>query len=487
MIKTMSQETINLNLLEKFIKLNGRISKNIYDKFSIDSRKIVSGQIFISLDTRRENNLINIKDAIKNGAYGYISAFQFTRKQVNSTIPFFVQRNLENCFYKIYQNNLKILNSKTKTIGVTGTNGKTSTVLLLAESLTNLNKNVGVISSEGVGLYPSLKKNDYTTPPIDVIYKNYFNFLSKKYDYVIIECSSQGLDQGRLKGICFDYSFITNIYSDHLDYHKSIKNYARAKISIIRQSKCTILNKDSDILMNEISLQDKTRKILISNDIKNKNNCLVTYDDKIGNIYIRNKIIKLPKNNFISFNIYSLLNICTLLHLEDFKNNTIQKAIDNLKPLPGRRQVVNTKERGRFIIDYAHTIQSFQDIYNDFHSNSNITTLFGCGGDRDKSKRKNIAKAVESNSSLSIITEDNSRDENFYSILDDIKSGFNHNNYIVIESRKKAIKYLFKKSNKESLNFILGKGNEDYILKKNKKIRHNDINYLNLLIKKHES
>jgi UDP-N-acetylmuramoyl-L-alanyl-D-glutamate--2,6-diaminopimelate ligase len=174
--------------------------------------------------------------------------------------------------------------------------------------------------------------------------------------------------------------------------------------------------------------------------------------------------------------------------LEDYKNNTIKKVINNLNPLPGRRQVIYTKKRGKFVIDYAHTIQSFHDIFINFNSNSNITTLFGCGGDRDKSKRKTIAKTVDNNSSLSIITEDNSRNENFLSILNDIKSGFgDKKRYIVIESRKKAIKYLFKNSKKDSLNFILGKGNEDYLLKKNKKIRHNDINYLNLLIDKDES
>jgi UDP-N-acetylmuramoyl-L-alanyl-D-glutamate--2,6-diaminopimelate ligase len=174
--------------------------------------------------------------------------------------------------------------------------------------------------------------------------------------------------------------------------------------------------------------------------------------------------------------------------LEDYKNNAIKKVINNLNPLPGRRQIINTKKRGKFVIDYAHTIQSFHDIFMNFNSNSNITTLFGCGGDRDKSKRKIIAKIVDSNSSFSIITEDNSRNENFLSILYDIKLGFgDKKRYIVIKSRKKAIKYLFKNSKKDSLNFILGKGSEDYILKKNKKIRHNDINYLNLLINKDES
>jgi UDP-N-acetylmuramoyl-L-alanyl-D-glutamate--2,6-diaminopimelate ligase len=240
--------------------------------------------------------------------------------------------------------------------------------------------------------------------------------------------------------------------------------------------------------MKELTTKDKKKYAFISNDVRNKKNCLITYNDEKKNIYISNKTIKLTEYTILNFNIYSLLFICAFLYLEDYKNNTIKKVINNLNPLPGRRQIINTKKRGKFVIDYAHTIQSFHDIFMNFNSNSNITTLFGCGGDRDKSKRKIIAKTVDSNSSFSIITEDNSRSENFLSILYDIKSGFgDKKRYIVIESRKKAIKYLFKNSKKDSLNFILGKGNEDYILKKNKKIRHNDINYLNLLINKDES
>ena len=484
----MSQAITSLDLLKRFITLNGLNSKNLYDKFSIDSREVRPGQVFLSLDKNQHKNLINIKHAMKNGACAFVSTFQYTRTKINSPIPFFVQKNLSEYLHKLYQSNLNVLDSKTKTIGVTGTNGKTSTVLLLAQSLISLNKKVGVISSEGIGLYPLLEKNDYTTPPIDTIYKNYSIFLSKKYDYIIIESSSQGLDQGRLKGIHFDYSFITNIYSDHLDYHKSIKNYARAKLSIIQQSKCTILNNDSDILMKELSNKDKMKYIFISNNGKNKNNCLVTYDEKKRNIYVRNNTIKLRDYNIISFNIYSLLFICAFLYSEDYKNNTIKKVINNLKPLPGRRQIIYTKKRGKFVIDYAHTIQSFHEIFKEFNSNSIITTLFGCGGDRDKSKRKIIAKTVDINSSFSIITEDNSRNENFVSILHDIKSGFSdEKKYIVIKSRKNAIKYLFQNSKKDSLNFILGKGNEDYILKKNKKIIHNDISYLKLLISHYES
>ena len=131
---------------------------------------------------------------------------------------------------------------KVKAIGITGTNGKTSSILLLAQSLTYLKKRVGIITSEGCGIYPALEGSDYTTPPIDVIYEYFTNFVSKKCDYIIIECSSQGLHQGRVKGLLFDYACITNIHNDHLDYHKTIENYNDSKLLMLKQSKKAILN-----------------------------------------------------------------------------------------------------------------------------------------------------------------------------------------------------------------------------------------------------
>ena len=180
--------------------------------------------------------------------------------------------------------------------------------------------------------------------------------------------------------------------------------------------------------------------------------------------------------------------ICSLLKLENYSMRLINSSIRSLSRLLGRRQVIETKNKGTFIIEYAHTIQSYRDIYKDFKSSDHITTLFGCGGDRDQSKRGITAKIVDSNSSFSIITEDNSRTEKINSIINKISSGFkNKKRYITIESRKQAIKHLFINSSKKHTNFILGKGNENYLIKNNSKVKHNDIIYLNKLINEYES
>ena len=159
-----------------------------------------------------------------------------------------------------------------------------------------------------------------------------------------------------------------------------------------------------------------------------------------------------------------------------------------MTPLKGRRHIISTKQNGIFLIDYAHTEQAYINIFHDFCKNKKVRTLFGCGGDRDKSKRKLTAKIVDKFSSEIIMTEDNSRTEKFSVIKKDIISGIVHKNRVrVIENGKKAIKYLFETSTKNKLNLILGKGNENFILKNNRKIKYNDVDYLEGLISKNGS
>ena len=184
------------------------------------------------------------------------------------------------------------------------------------------------------------------------------------------------------------------------------------------------------------------------------------------------------------FNEYSLKFVITLMKLEKFNNAEILDSISRLTPLRGRRHIIYSKSNGIFLIDYAHTTQAYKNIFHDFCLNKKVRTLFGCGGDRDKSKRKLIAKIVDKFSSEIIITEDNSRNEKFSIIKKDIISGIACKSRVkIIESRKKAIKYFFATSTNDQLNMILGKGNENFILKNNKKIEHNDIDYLEGLIK----
>ncbi len=469
------QELNRLKICTNFILKNSNRAEYLSDRFSVDSRRINNNQVFISLEPDMAKNFININHAIARGASGFITPFCITRQKIRTSIPFLILRDIEKIYVELFKADINNKEPKPITIGITGTNGKTSTGLLLAQALTYQNKKVGVISSEGAGIHPNLSKNEYTTPPIDICYKYLRFFIKRKCDYVIIECSSQGLHQGRLDGIHFTYSMITNIDQDHIEYHKSLKNYIDSKLKILNQSRTSIINFDSKNLKNIDHLKYKCKKILYisKNKIKEK---------KIINIPSREKLTDLK-----NLNSYSLLMIFVVMRLEKFKIPVIFKSINNLNSVEGRRQVFSTREKGDFIIDYAHTVQAYRNIYTDFNITRNICTLFGCGGDRDKSKRKIMGKIVDQFSSKIIITEDNSRTEKFKKILHDIMKGIKNLDKVkIIKSRKKAIKYMLQTSSNDQLNFILGKGNEDYILENNKKFKHNDVIYLKKIIRSYE-
>tara|TARA_B100000900_G_scaffold401918_1_gene407140 strand:- start:110 stop:1516 length:1407 start_codon:yes stop_codon:yes gene_type:complete len=462
-----------LDVLLNFIINNSKYKKKIYDRFQIDSRRIGNNQVFLSLDDDAANNLKNIKNAIKNNASAIVTSLKILRKDLKTSIPFIIIKDLKNIYYKIYLELVKSHKTETKIIGITGTNGKTSTSLLLANALSNIKKKVGVITSEGIGVYPTLKENDYTTPTLDIIYKSIDRFLSLRCDYIIIECSSQGLHQGRLKGIIFDYSIITNIYSDHLDYHKTIKRYINSKLMILNQSKLVFLNYLSPILKKlDFSKFKKTKVEYIAHD--------KDYIECINKMYHN-----FVNDNAKNFHISSLLFVKSIMKAEGIKDYLIKKSISNLRVIKGRRNIIHTKKKGIFIIDYAHTTQSYEEIYNEFDTKKSITTLFGCGGDRDKTKRKNTGRIVDRYSSSIFITEDNSRSEEFILIARDILKGIKKKSKCIIEkSRKKALKKLIIQSRSHDINFILGKGNESYIIRGKQKIRHNDMKYIMDMVKK---
>jgi UDP-N-acetylmuramoyl-L-alanyl-D-glutamate--2,6-diaminopimelate ligase len=469
------QELTRLKICTNFILKNSDGARYLSDRFCLDSRRINNNQIFISLEPDMEKSITNINHAISKGASGFITPLCITRQKIRSSIPFLIERGIKKIYVELFKADFEENERKPVIIGITGTNGKTSTTLLLAQSLTHQNKKVGVISSEGSGIYPKLEENEYTTPPIDICYKYQRFFSKKKCDYVIIECSSQGLHQGRLDGIHFTYSIITNIDQDHIEYHKSLKNYINSKLKIMNQCTTSIINFDCNNLKNIDHHKHGCKNIFYISQNKSKNK----------------KIISIPQRenikNLENFNIYSLLMIFALMRLEKFKTPTIFESINNLNPLDGRRQIFTTNKKGDFIVDYAHTVQAYKNIYLDFNINKKICTLFGCGGDRDKIKRKIISKIVDNYSSKIIITKDNSRSEQFKKILNDILKGIKNLDKVkIIKSRKNAIKYMVQTSSDDRLNFILGKGNEDFILENNKKIKHNDVIYLKNILKNYE-
>ena len=199
------------------------------------------------------------------------------------------------------------------------------------------------------------------------------------------------------------------------------------------------------------------------------------------------KFFKDPSNKNEKYLRTKIRNLKKPLKQSGISYDQVIKSINNLDHVEGRRQIFITRDKGEFIIDYAHTVQAYKNIFTEFDMNKKVCTLFGCGGDRDISKRKNTSRIVDHFSSKIIITEDNSRTEQFKKILKDILKGIKNLDKVkIIKSRKKAIRYMLRISSNDQLNFIMGKGNENYILENNKKIKHNDVDYLKCILRNYE-
>lgn len=264
-----------------------------------------------------------------------------------------------------------------------------------------------------------------------------------------MEVSSHGIVYGRIN--CFNFYIValTNLGSDHLDFHEDINTYHNVKKSFINNSLAKY----------------KLVNLVYKKNFENKTNIIFFKDNRIKGIF-----------NTISFNKDNMFLAYLILKKLKFKKKDIIKNLNKIKLNNGRFQIINHNNR-KIIIDYAHHIESFKAILDD--NNYNKVVVFGCGGNRDSSKRKIMGQLAQKYCKYVIITSDNSRNESLDNIINDIT--INITNYLVIKDRKKAIEYAFNNFSNLDI-YILGKGDEKYIFENDIKIPFNDFDYVNELI-----
>jgi len=463
------------------IKFSKEIIKTAYKKpnltklksshFVFHSEDNCNKKILVLLNAKEDKVYEYIKNAVNKGAIGIITDLKIKEKKLNIKIPIFVLKKLPlylNSFLE-YLYNDPLANKFI--IGVTGTDGKTSCVHLLAQSFEYLGKTIGVISSEGNGVYPNLKKSIYTTPPPNILFKYFSEFKKKNTDIIIIECSSQGLDQNRLKKIKFNQSIITNITKDHLEYHKTLNHYMQSKVKLIDMT--------SD-------------KIYLNNDCSNTKKAINMFKTKAQIVYykldneINFKNLKLEDNLPTRYNLSLIASVLKDMNISSSK---ICKVFKKLSPVIGRNNYIVTDQNISFYVDYAHTSQSLQTLlegikckYSD--SPFNLITIFGCGGNRDVAKRSLMGSIAEKYSNTIILTDDNPRNEDSNKIINDICIGINDKNkIIIIPNRKRAIRKAINIAKKNDIVVLAGKGNEDVIIYGANIVKHNDLKYLRSIIK----
>lgn len=369
-------------------------------------------------------------------------------------------------------------------IGITGTNGKTTTTTLLYKYLMYNNIKATLIGTNGIFINNKYYDTINTTPGIDKLYEIINQSYNEGIKLIIMEVSSHAIYQKRIYGLKFKIKAITNITEDHLDYHKSFKKYKKTKLSFLKNSKILVSDfveyKKTNIF-KRIYKYGKNNSYFNMKDIKLYNNGL---EFKLN---INDKTYLIKSNLLGEFNCYNILLFISILYLlNKFDYELINTFLQSNIKIDGRMEVIN-KDDKTIIIDYAHTPDGMEKVLSFIKEvyKGKVLTIFGCGGNRDQYKRKIMGNIASKYSDLLIITSDNPRNENEVDIINDIIDGVD-SNYIVKKSRKEAILLGYNLLVKYDVLLILGRGNESDLKIKDKLIPFNDINYVKELIKLNE-
>ena len=372
-------------------------------------------------------------------------------------------------FYGIDFTNFKI-------IGITGTNGKTTTASMIEEILKYDGKKTGFIGTGRIESDGKRLCEDFysmTTPDPDLLYSSLKRMENDGCEFVVMEVSSHALALHKVAPITFDIGIFTNISHEHLDFHGDIKSYFKTKMKLLEKSRVAIFNIDDSLVRrgySEYTGKKVSVGILFEGDARIKEPQILGFDGS-SFIYKTDKFVfKMNLPLVGAYNIYNAIFAISAACLVGIRPCIAKAALEKMKPPLGRFEII--KEKVTVIIDYAHTPRALESLLKTVNGcktgDERLITVFGCGGDRDKDKRPIMGKIAEEFSDITIVTEDNSRSEDRENIVADIVSGFKDPcRAVVILSRKEAIETAILSAKDGDIVAVVGKGAENYNIGKN--------------------
>ncbi len=445
------------------------IEFNVND-IQYDSRKIKENDIFVALIGSEVDGHSYIDKAIENGAKMLIV------ERLDLKYPegiWVIQVNdLRNNLGFIASNYFDYPQNKLKVIGVTGTNGKTTSTYILESIL----KNSSRIGTTGCRILDKEYPTNNTTPESLDLIKLMDESVKKGVEYFLMEVSSHALYQGRVNMLMFDSAIFTNLTQDHLDFHKTMENYFQAKALILNHLRTNklIVNKD-DIYCKRLLNKSQSFSLKEDADITGE---ILEYTLKGMKV----KVSILGKNyEFVTklmgeYNLQNILGVLLVIQQQGIDIYYAIECIKNLNSISGRFELIDNDKEIMVVVDYAHTPDGLENILETLQNmkKNRIITVFGAGGDRDKTKRPLMAQMASKYSDIVYITSDNPRTEDPESILDDVEKGISNVKYYREVDRENAIKKAVQNSEKNDIILIAGKGHEDYQIIGHTKIHFDD-------------
>ncbi|MFG6497450.1 UDP-N-acetylmuramoyl-L-alanyl-D-glutamate--2,6-diaminopimelate ligase [Fictibacillus sp. UD] len=436
----------------------------------MDSRKAGKGCLFVCMEGLTFDGHDFAQTVANNGAAAILA-----EKDIDVNIPVIKVKNSKKALAVLADAFYGHPSQKMHLIGITGTNGKTTTSHLIEKVFRDAGKSTGMIGTIEMRIKDRKYKVANTTPD-SLFLQNAFNEMTKeKVDVAVMEVSSHALDQGRVWGCDFNIAVFTNLTQDHLDYHKNMEEYQFAKSLLFSQMgntyqkndrKVAVLNNDdpaSKIFERVTSAQVISYGIDNESDVRATNITIgsqgttFTLSTPVGSREVTLKLIG-------KFSVYNVLAATTACLLSGLELDQILSTLQEVSGVPGRFEPVIAGQDFTVIVDYSHTPDSLENVLRTIKefANGKITAIVGCGGDRDKTKRPIMAGIAANLADNAIFTSDNPRTEDPLQILKDMEEGADEGNYVTIPDRKKAIEYAVERAKTDDVILIAGKGHETY-------------------------
>ncbi|SFD85641.1 UDP-N-acetylmuramoylalanyl-D-glutamate--2,6-diaminopimelate ligase [Bacillus sp. OV194] len=438
----------------------------------MDSRAAGPGSLFVCIKGFTVDGHDYAGQAVKNGAAAVLA--EKPLEGIDS-VPVILVNDTKRAMAVLANVFYDYPTSKLHLIGVTGTNGKTTTSHLIEQIFSDAGKRTGMIGTIDMKINGVSHKVSNTTPESLFLQKAFKEMIDQGVESAVMEVSSHALDMGRVRGCDYDIAVFTNFTQDHLDYHKDMETYLRAKGLLFAQlgntyagnkEKIAILNRDDEASKE---FEKMTAAQILTYGIEQKSD-IMAKDIKVTGKGTSFTLVTPLEERPVSiklvgkFSVYNVLAAISATLLSGIPIDSIVKTMENMNGVPGRFETVDAGQSFTVIVDYAHTPDSLENALttvNEF-AVGKVISVVGCGGDRDRTKRPLMAKIAAEHSDVAIFTSDNPRTEDPLAILEDMKEGVQGYEYIIKPDRKDAITYAVEIADDNDIILVAGKGHETY-------------------------
>ena len=451
----------------------------IINKPEYDSRKIVEGDVFVCITGFQADGHKFAKKAVENGAVALIC--EHIPEDIDGQIAVIQVKNTREALAVLSANFYGQPSEKMHMVGVTGTNGKTTTTYLIKSVLDHMGKKVGVVGTIENRIGHRVIHAERTTPESKELQELLHTMVQEDVSHVVMEVSSHSLDLHRVDGIAYEIGIFTNLTQDHLDYHKTMEGYKEAKSKLFERAQKSVINFDDaagSFMKAKAKGEVLTFSIDTPADLQAKNISITAEGTEFSLIWEGKEYtvhLSTP-GRFSVYNALGALGACLFLGI------SMEDSIAGLQEnhgVAGRFQAVRNKKGYQAVVDYAHTPDGLDNILKTAQefAKGRIITIFGCGGDRDKTKRPIMGEIAGIGSNYCIITSDNPRTEDPLLILDEVEAGILKTScpYAKIADRREAILAGASMAKAGDVILIAGKGHENYQIFKDGTIHFDDM------------